>query len=352
MSAIGSDLDGQVTGGPGPAVAATVSDDSKYDQNQIAAVPPLKHTKDDEVPLPQVAPRALMRTAASITRTWSQLRAKNQTDPKWPLPPLVHTKWRDTAGVPSAAAACLAAWREKNPGVKVLVWTDRDASEFVMTHHPHVYDTYQRVPRPVMRADLVRALLLMTYGGMWIDIDACPLQPMSHWNLTAQNALVVGVEADMESPLWKEHFARQFQFLTWTFAAVPGHPAMSMFARRALSAVEARLNDAAPIGDHDVLDLTGPGMFTDAIMEYLGMHGDTSFKSMHFMPERMHFGDAVVMPLWSFSPGSWQRDSSRPWYSRTDQDPEALVKHLFLGSWRDNKDRSDGSMPNSTTTSS
>ncbi|KAI9222360.1 nucleotide-diphospho-sugar transferase [Blastocladiella britannica] len=287
-----------------------------------------------------------MTAASAALAAWTAQTPEERKATGFPLPPIVHTKWNDRTSIPHRAQECVDGWQIKNPSATVLVWTDADTNAFVQLHFPAWWPVYSRLPRNVMKVDIVRNMLLAVYGGVWADIDACPLRPLSDWGLGASDKLVVGTEADMESSVWPTHFARKFQFCTWTFASVPGHPVMAEFLHRTGAKLDERRNTSGayspPITDGDVLDftgisMTGPGMFTDAVFSYLGQHGDTSFDAMHFMPSRMHFGDATVLPLWQFSPGSTQTGTSRPTYSRNHLDPEALVLHLFLGSWRDGK---------------
>ncbi|KAI9164253.1 hypothetical protein H9P43_008082 [Blastocladiella emersonii ATCC 22665] len=296
-------------------------------------------------PPPPVVRSHPLTLAAAALDEWAEAHARNATDAQWPLPKVVHSKWSAGRALPSKAQACVDRWKAMNPGTAVLLWTDADADDFVQRYHPAVWPVYRDVPRAIMRADLFRVLVVYTFGGVWADVDACPLKPMREWPVQRGDQLVVGVEADMESDTWPQHFARRFQFCTWTFAAAPAHPAIANILHLSLTTILRRRvpgTGAAgeapqwdpPVTDNDVLDLTGPGIFTDGVFPYLGRFGDTSFAAMHFMEAPRRFGDAVVLPLWQFSPGSWQALTSRPSYSRSDADPDALIKHLFLGSWR------------------
>ncbi|ORZ37499.1 hypothetical protein BCR44DRAFT_1430336 [Catenaria anguillulae PL171] len=237
-----------------------------------------------------------------VMQQWTDRASYNRSLGQWHFPPLVHTKWNSESTIPPRAREC-----------------------FMHTYWPHLYSIYTAVPRPVMKVDLLRSALLATFGGVWSDIDACPLKPISAWPLKDGDGLVIGVEADMESDVWPNHFARKFQFLTWTFASVPGHPAMTAYLHMARRAVVARRLPNGKyhpeVSDGDVLDLTGPGQFTDAMFTYLRTWGDASFNAMHFMDAPMRFNDAVT-------------GTSRPSYSRNHLDAEAMVLHLFLGSWR------------------
>ena len=90
-----------------------------------------------------------------------------------------HTIWIywDTgeASAPPLVQACIASWREKNPGWTVTV-LDRDSapglSELPMAPGDIAVQSY---------ADLLRLRLLTRFGGVWVDATTFCLRPLDHW---------------------------------------------------------------------------------------------------------------------------------------------------------------------------
>lgn len=64
----------------------------------------------------------------------------------------------------------------------------------------------------------------------------------------------------------KKKMARGLQIAQWTIAAQPGHPVFLDVLSRALTSWEERAKKGEGMKDIDVLELTGPGAWTDAVL--------------------------------------------------------------------------------------
>lgn len=269
-------------------------------------------------------------------------------------------------------------WGVQNPGFNHIVIPDSRAHELVrelFKQMPRLLEAYELLPQSILRVDFFRYLILFAKGGTYSDIDTVALKPIQSWvsfNKTIygepNNAgLVVGVEADGEDSL--NSFSRRVQLCQWTIQAKKGHPmlrelivriveiTMDKAERGALDKVEGRDS-----GD-TVINWTGPGVFTDAVFDYMnyiysdGRSGEGlgmgTFKPKMAnpnangrVPERAKqalswfsftrlekpkvIKDVLILPITSFSPG-------RGWKSKDDDDDIAYAKHMFAGSWKDQK---------------
>ncbi|SCV04136.1 LAMI_0H13696g1_1 [Lachancea mirantina] len=248
-------------------------------------------------------------------------------------------------------------------------------------------------------------------GASWLVAET----PIKYKNFKATDSqvaqepgFVIGIEADPDRPDWNEHYARRIQFCQWTIQSKPGHPLLrelilnitattlgSTVARGkypapkfefpkeiplqdySINCRDKKLNDAqfscnekkTPKNtDHaDIMNWTGPGAFSDAVMAYLNnlihtnddiliinnnMKGDSSDDSsttkkfyrkiteglqagnffqwefFTLIKEPVVVDDVMVLPITSFSPDVGHMGSG----SSTDE--IALVKHMFEGSWK------------------
>jgi alpha 1,6-mannosyltransferase len=85
----------------------------------------------------------------------------------------------------------------------------------------------------------------------------------------------------------------------WTIAARPYHPIFLNVIHRALNLSEGHrlgLTEEMP-----VLDLTGPGAFTDAVFNYLLVRWGVEPEQVAGITEPTRFGDVLVYPAQSFS---------------------------------------------------
>jgi hypothetical protein len=153
---------------------------------------------------------------------------------------------------------------------------------------PSLIKIYTNHPVSILRADLLRYLLLWYNGGLYADIDVYPVQPIEFCNslnpLFTEHyhniSLAVGIEIDepYASMAMKKqwHWSRTYGFIQYTLYA-PRR--FSPFLRRAIVRViahSARHNRASSgflhgprYSEEDILEVTGPGMFTDAVLDVL-----------------------------------------------------------------------------------
>ena len=123
---------------------------------------------------------------------------------------------------------------------------------------PAMLDLYSSMPLGVMKADLWRYAVLYEFGGVYSDIDTVCLEPIEAWLDVATCAgLQLACERD------RVHFCQ------WTIAAAPRHPALA----RVLELIGERVRADGGVDEskpHYVHYYTGPGVWTDAIRQYLG----------------------------------------------------------------------------------
>ncbi len=71
-----------------------------------------------------------------------------------------------------------AAWRryqqlacDLHPGWSYRFWTDVDNDEFVASVFPDLLQMFRCLPFGIMRADVIRYLILFEIGGLYVDLD-------------------------------------------------------------------------------------------------------------------------------------------------------------------------------------
>ena len=87
------------------------------------------------------------------------------------IPRILHQTWKDAA-VPIAFSRYMESWKQFHPGWEFRFWTDADLAELVASRYPECRDLFHSYPKPIMRADLGRYLVLREFGGVYADIDA------------------------------------------------------------------------------------------------------------------------------------------------------------------------------------
>jgi alpha 1,6-mannosyltransferase len=247
-----------------------------------------------------------------------------------------------------------ASWSELHPGFIHEVITDDVAVNllrYLYASVPEVLEAYEALPLPVLKADFFRYLILFARGGIYSDIDTYAIQSALDWipeTVPRQTiGLVIGIEADPDRPDWADWYSRRIQFCQWTIQSKPGHPVLRDIITRITSRVLGmkRSGEIARFKGKDVVDLTGPAVWTDTIMDYFNDpryfkttegKGKIDYRNFTGMEASKRVGDVIILPITSFSPGVGQMGAKEP------DDPMAFVKHDFEGTWKPESERHIG----------
>ena len=176
------------------------------------------------------------------------------------IPKLIHQTAK-TAELPE----CCRAMRDRlvalHPDWTYKLWTDADNLAFVKAEFPDFLHVYVGLPKNIMRADVIRYLLMYRLGGLYLDTDYEMLRPFAF--------------GDQEIVLPREHdgAADGTSVLVGNsiFASRPGHPfwraVIDELQRRPPTAERAAKAETAGttrrFGDPvDVLNTTGPAFIT------------------------------------------------------------------------------------------
>jgi mannosyltransferase OCH1-like enzyme len=142
---------------------------------------------------------------------------------------------------------------QKHADFNYHFYTDVQCEQFIKDNFDElVYKAYMKVPLAVMKADLWRYCVIYYYGGIYADTDTiCKVNPNIFIN---DSLLTIVPESD------KIHLCQ------WVFAAQKGSPFLKSIIDLS---VERILTIKEIKGEHIVHVLTGPGVFTNGIEEYL-----------------------------------------------------------------------------------
>ncbi|OAA36054.1 initiation-specific alpha-1,6-mannosyltransferase [Metarhizium rileyi] len=247
-----------------------------------------------------------------------------------------------------------ASWTIQHPTFVHEVITDSVAVSMLELFYaavPEVLETYNLLPLPVLKADFFRYLILFARGGIYSDIDTFAIRSALEWvpsHIPRESiGLVIGIEADPDRPDWVDWYSRRIQFCQWTIQSKPGHPVLRDIITRITNST-LKLNLEGKLSSFqgkNVVDLTGPAVWTDTVMSYLNdprffdmtkSQGKVDWHNFTGMEMSKRVGDVVVLPITSFSPGVEQMGS------KDYEDPMAFVKHDFEGTWKPESERHIG----------
>ena len=181
------------------------------------------------------------------------------------------------------------SWMETNQNHRYEIMTQYSAETYVkdrFSHRPDIQEVFVDIQDPILRADFIRYLVLLGDGGAYSDMDTVSLAPIEDWVPSAyanEANLVVGIEYDkLDGQRWGD-WPLDLQFCTWAILAKPGHILMERTVDRVLARLKAlaREQKTTVAGIHasydDVLNTTGPSLFTEAVIEGLAESTGTDF---------------------------------------------------------------------------
>lgn len=161
------------------------------------------------------------------------------------IPPLIHQTAK-TAVISEKWRPLQQKVREFHPDWTYKLWTDEDNLALIRERRPDLEAVYAGLPKPVMRADLIRYVYMEQFGGLYLDTD---YQFLKAFDLT-DRSVVLPSESDPGKPVFLGNCV---------FASVAGH--------RFWTAALADLRDNPPTAENtrledDIISRTGPGFLT------------------------------------------------------------------------------------------
>ena len=92
------------------------------------------------------------------------------------IPKIIHQTWK-TEQIPAKAQPFVNRVRELNPDWEYRLWTDEDNLQLVREHFPQLLEIYEGFSRGIMRADVIRYMIMYHIGGVYLDLDYEMLHP-------------------------------------------------------------------------------------------------------------------------------------------------------------------------------
>jgi mannosyltransferase OCH1-like enzyme len=238
------------------------------------------------------------------------------------------------------------SWIAKNPSFRYEVLTDLNDMAYVETHfgpdglnRPDIVYVYRELTARIIKADLLRYMIMYIEGGVYTDIDVEALRSIDHFippRWKEQDVdMVVGVEIDQ--PEFSDHPVlgqKCKSFCQWTFMCKPKLPVMMKLIEniivwlRSVALEQGVAISEVKLDFDQVISGTGPSAFTNAIIDDIQQRtGKTiTWDTFHDLSESVLVGGVLVLTVEAFAAGQGHSDSG------THDTKQALVKHHYHAS--------------------
>jgi mannosyltransferase OCH1-like enzyme len=243
------------------------------------------------------------------------------------------------------------SWVSENPGFLYEVLTDDNGLQYVETRYgpyglnrPDIVEIYRELSLIIIKADLLRYLVMYADGGVYTDIDVEALKPVNKFvpaGFDERDAdLIIGVEID--EPSFANHptlGAKCRTFCQWTFMSKPRVPVLLKLIDNIINWLDtAAKTQNVPISNitltfDEVILGTGPSAFTGVILDEMSSQTgqDVTWDDFHLLAEPKRVGNILVLTVDAFAAG--QDHSNSGFHNST----AAMVKHHFHASTWDRK---------------
>lgn len=246
------------------------------------------------------------------------------------------------------------SWTRQNPSYRYEVLTDQNDQAWVENAFgPNGYNRldiiymYRELTAKIIKADILRYLVMYVEGGVYADIDVEDLRPIEHFVPERYQEgdvdMVLGVEIDQ--PEFSDHpilGPKSQSFCQWTFMSKPGQPVMLELVENIMRWLkDVAEEQKVPIGEikldfDQVISGTGPSAFTRAVLDEMSKRtGKTvTWDTFHNINESKLVGGILVLTVEAFAAGQGHSDSGN------HDTKHAIVRHHYHASkWPDSHPR-------------
>ena len=194
------------------------------------------------------------------------------------IPAIIHQTY-STRDLPSVCRQNVERMLALNPGWTYRYWSDRDAHDFIYEKFGwEILSLYGSINRRygAARADLLRYLLIYSYGGVYLDIKSGANRPFAEM-FSPNDAFVISQwPAGGGFQGFGRHHELSYiaggEFQQWHVIGAPGHPFLEAVLKRVLRNLQIYDEQRDGVGRSAVLRLTGPIAYTLAIHPELALH--------------------------------------------------------------------------------
>ena len=186
------------------------------------------------------------------------------------IPKIIHQIWLGSK-FPDKFRRWQETWIEKHPEWEYKLWMDEDIAELELEN----IALFKESKNWGQKADIARYEILYRFGGMYVDIDFECIMPFDA--LFHRYSFFTGISSGVDL----------FESNNALIAASPGHPIM----RACIDNMTLKSKYTQLISM--VVNTTGPGFFTEQIMELEDQMGDDMivFPCSYLYPLGLHDGE-------------------------------------------------------------
>lgn len=221
--------------------------------------------------------------------------------------------------IPDHCKGVAKEWEGLNPDWTVMTWDEQKAIDLMVGFCPELIKHYRKIKLPIKRADFARLVVLLKYGGLYIDFDIKPLRPLAAffsdpWILARKRYMPGTIPRFITRE--RTDFTKKELILTREYRLVDGFSSVCngvLFSMPENPLLGEVLFENAPNYDAEVLNYLGPHALTEHLRR----------------KSRAELASTLILPPYYFI---WEdrafTHKAPPW---------VVAKHLAINSWGDHR---------------
>lgn len=228
------------------------------------------------------------------------------------IPKIIHQIWLGKLFIPLVFKRLSDSWQTQYLDWEYFFWNTDKATEFVNQEFPQYVSLYNTLSYDVQRVDLLKYLILLKFGGVYIDIDYEPLKSIEP--ILENQALCFGLEPKQYSDFHQAEYFLGNAFM----ASIPNHEFLSQLVEH-ISDNLASVDIPKENKYYYVMNSTGPLLLNNFYQSYL------SKQEVTLIPSEQ------ICPLDSVEAKNYFLGGDKAKYRQKLEKSFAI--HLFAGTW-------------------
>lgn len=98
------------------------------------------------------------------------------------IPKIMHFTWFqgfEDCTYPKEFDKNINAWQQMNPDYEIIRWDEETLSKLIRDKYPFYYNCWKNLSMCIKKCDMGRLILMLEYGGLYIDCDMMPLRSIN-----------------------------------------------------------------------------------------------------------------------------------------------------------------------------
>ena len=164
------------------------------------------------------------------------------------IPKIIHQIWVNENELPDTFSELVKTWKENHPNWEYRLWDEKAIKDLITTHFSEFLPYYEAFEHDIQRWHSARYLILLHWGGLYVDIDSECFAPIDL--LLSNSSCCVGMEPEAGTMEYNKQRVAGNAFV----ASVSGHS----YLKAIIEDIQTNFHrQFSPIPFYQIMESTG-----------------------------------------------------------------------------------------------